>query len=89
MLEIFGFSVAVVAFGTLAIGKRISAILAGSVVIGAFLIIRLAGVLLASGDEETFFSVFGAWAWVALLAVFLRFMVGIQAGKAHDEVELF
>jgi len=81
MLEIFGFSVAVVAIGTLARGRKISFLLAGSLVIAIFLLIRLAALLLARDNEETFFSVFGAWAWAALVVLFLKFMVAVRTIK--------
>lgn len=85
ILEVLAVAIAVGGIGTLARGKKISPVLAGGIAIGGFVVFRLGASLVLSGDNGILLSIFGAWGWVAWVAVFLRFIM--TSGRAKPDTQ--
>lgn len=80
MIEIIGLLIALGVIGTFARGKKISPQLAVGSAFTGWLVIEVVGVLTRSSDERIPFML-GAWIWIALVAGYLRFIVGAGLPK--------
>src|SRR5579871_4349543 len=83
-LEALGVLIAVAAIGTFARGKNLSPELAGGSAVSGYLLIRIAGILL-TGNEQGLYFIVGAWTWLAVIAGYLRFVVG--AGRVKPDMQ--
>jgi hypothetical protein len=84
MFEIIGLLIAVPAIISLARGRGASPLLAATIAVAGWAFIRFFGAfLLPSGEIRVLLVVF-AWAWIGLVALFLRFVVGASRAKADS-----
>jgi len=85
MFEIFGLVIAVTAVGTLARGRGTNPIVAGTIAAAGWVLLRfLAPAFIPPGDARLWL-IPGAWAWVALVAGYVRFVVGAGRPKADSK----
>lgn len=80
MIELFVLLIALGAIGTFARGKKISPQFAVGSAFAGWLMIEVMGVLTRSSDEGILFML-SAWIWLALVAGYLRFIVGAGLPK--------
>lgn len=81
MFEILGIVIALSGIGGLARGRGASPVLAGSIALAGWIVIGFFGPLFAPSENAKIAIAVGAWAWVAGVAVFLRFVVGASRPK--------
>lgn len=80
MFEIIGMVIAVSGIAALARGRGASPFGAGTAAVVGWITIRFGGSLLVSGDGVIWIML-GAWAWLAAVALFLRFVIGARMEK--------
>ena|SRR5690349_16028149 len=80
MLLLLGLAMAVTAICGLARGRGASPVLVGSVAVVGYLFIELVGGVLVP-QEDAWLPMLLAWAWVAAVAGYVRFVVGGRMKK--------
>ena len=76
MIEILLLIAALGGIASFARGRGVSPVAVGAVVLGGFVVIRLASMMLAITDDFRLALATAAWAWVGLVASFVRFVIG-------------
>jgi hypothetical protein len=79
MLEIIGLVVAVTGIAALARGRGASPVIAGTAAVAGWVLIEYGGAILLR--QNPYPLMIAAWAWVALVAGFVRFVVGAGRPK--------
>jgi len=85
MLELVGLAIAVTAISALARGRGASPILAGSVAVGGYVLILFGGMFFVPRGEARILLLVIAWAWIAVVAGYLRFVVGARLPKPDSK----
>ena len=81
MLEILGLFLAVGGIVALARGRGANPVLMAIIAVAGWVLIEYGGMFFVRGRESAFPLMLGAWAWVALVAGFVRFVVGASRPK--------
>ena len=80
MFEILVLVIAATGIATLARGRGASPVLMASIAVAGWVLIEFGGGMLVSGDNRLWVIV-AAWAWVGLIAGYVRFVVGAGRPK--------
>jgi hypothetical protein len=83
MLEIIALIIAITGIANVGRGRGVSPKLAGGMAFFGWLFFRLAGMLLSPSNEVGLFFLLAAWIWIAVVAGYLRFVVG--AGRPQPD----
>jgi hypothetical protein len=89
IFEILALILALTGIGTLARGKGVNPFLAGGIAFSGWWFIRFGVGLFVRSEGGGFLLVLIAWAWVAAVAGFLRFVMGAGGPKPDSKMELF
>lgn len=76
MFEILGLVIAVTAIAALSRGRGASPVVAGAAAVAGWFVINFVGPVVVPPGEGRFWLIVAAWAWIALVAGFVRFVVG-------------
>src|SRR5690349_13773464 len=76
IFEIIGLVVACTAIATLARGRGASPVMAVGAAVGGWAIIEFGGGMFLRNQEHWLWVLLAAWAWIGLVAVFVRFVIG-------------
>jgi len=76
VLEIIGLVIAVTAITALARGRGASPVIAGTVAVLGWVLLRFGALLFVRGESAPFVLLLASWAWIAAVAGFVRFVVG-------------
>jgi hypothetical protein len=81
MLEIIGLVIAATAIAGLARGRGASPLFMGSIAVGGYLLILFGGTFFVPRGEGRALLLIPAWAWIAVVAGYVRFVVGARMPK--------
>lgn len=81
ILEILGVLIAVTGIATFARGRGASPMVAGAVAVVGYVLLRFGGGFVLRNEDDTLWLLVAAWAWIALVAGFFRFVVGASRPK--------
>lgn len=86
ILEILGLVVAIGGIVTLARGRGASPTVAGTVAVAGWAALEIGGGLFIPLSEDSrFWLMVGAWAWIGVVALFVRFVVGASRSKPDSK----
>jgi uncharacterized paraquat-inducible protein A len=85
MFEIIGLVVACTAIATLARGRGASPVLAVGAAVGGWVMIEIGGGLFLPSGDYRLVLILSAWGWVALVAGFVRFVIGAGRPKPDSK----
>jgi hypothetical protein len=83
MLEIVILVIAVGGIATLARGRGTSPYLAGGVAVAGYVVLEFGGAFVVPPGDGRLVLMVAGWAWVGLVALFVRFVIG--AGKPKPD----
>lgn len=81
MFEIIGMAVAVSGIAALARGRGASPVFSGTIAALGWAAIRFGGLFLIPPGDGVLLLMLGSWAWLAAVALYLRFVVGARMAK--------
>lgn len=81
LIEIIGLIIVVGGIATLARGRGASPILMGVIAVAGFILIEFGGSYFIPAEEDHVFVEVAAWAWIAVVAGFVRFVIGAGRPK--------
>ena len=81
MFEIIGLVVAVTGIVALARGRGASPVVVGTIAVAGWALIEYGGLFLLPHGQSPFVLMLIAWAWVGMVAVYVRFIVGASRPK--------
>jgi hypothetical protein len=84
MLEILGLAIAVTAISGLARGRGAPPVLVGIVAVSGFVLIEFVGRFFVAGQDAWALMIL-AWAWIAAVAGYVRFVVGARMKKPDSK----
>jgi hypothetical protein len=76
VIEVLMLAAALGGIASFARGRGVSPVAAGAVALVGYIVIRMAGRLVAITDDTTLVLAIAAWVWVGLVASFIRFVIG-------------
>ena len=76
MFEIIGLIIVVGGIATLARGRGANPVLMGAIAVAGWILIEFGGPFLIPAGQDRLFLAVAAWAWIAVVAGFVRFVVG-------------
>jgi hypothetical protein len=85
MFELIGLFVAITAIAALARGRGASPVVAGVAAGGGWFLIEYGGMFLLPKGQSPFVLMLIAWAWIAAVAGFLRFVVGSRRAQPDGQ----
>ena|SRR5436305_11204673 len=86
IFEIFGLIVAATAIAALARGRGASPFIAGATAVTGWIFFRfLAPAFVPPGEARFWLALPGSWAWVALVAGYLKFVVAVGGPKPDSK----
>jgi len=85
MLEIIGLLIAVTGIVALARGRGASPVLVGTVVVAGWVLIEYGGLFFLPGGQSRYLLMLIAWAWIAVVAGYVRFVVGASRAKPDGQ----
>jgi hypothetical protein len=80
MFEILGLLIVVGGIATLARGRGANPVLMGAIAVAGWILIEYGGLFFIRAEDRLFLTV-AAWAWIAVVAGFVRFVVGAGRPK--------
>ena len=81
MLEIIGLIVAMGGIARFARGRGVKPVLAIAIALIGYLAIRFLSGAMITGPDAWLFVLLAAWAWIALVAIVIRFVIGARRPK--------
>jgi hypothetical protein len=81
MLGIFGLIIVVGGIATLARGRGANPVLMGAIAVAGWILIEFGGSFFIPAEQDRLFLTVAAWAWTAVVAGFVRFVVGAGRPK--------
>src|SRR5262249_4112422 len=85
MLEIIGLVIAVTAIVALARGRGASPVVAGIAAAAVWVLIEYGGLFLLPRGQSPYLLMLVAWAWIAAVAGYVRFVVGASRAKPDGQ----
>src|SRR5262245_26688751 len=85
MIEIICLVIAVTGITALARGRGASPIVMGTAAVAGWVLIEYVGVFFLPRSTSPFVLVFPAWAWIGLVAGYVRFAVGARRPKPDSK----
>jgi len=85
MLELIGLAIVVTGISALARGRGASPVLAGSIAVGGYVLIRIVAMFLVASDDARLLLLVLGWAWIAVVAGYFRFVVGRRLPKPDSK----
>ena len=85
MLEIIGLVVAVTGITALARGRGASPVVMGTAAVAGWVLIEYGGQFLLPRGTSAYALILPAWAWVGLVALYVRFIVGASRPKPDSK----
>jgi hypothetical protein len=85
MFEIIGLVIAVTGIAALARGRGASPVVMGTVAVAGWVLIEYGGLFLLPRGTSPFLLIVIAWAWIALVAGYVRFIVGAAHPKPDSK----
>ena len=81
MIELIVLAIAVTGIATLARGRGKSPVAAGTIAVVGYVLISYGGTIVVPPGDGRLLLLIAAWVWVALVAGYLRFIVGAGRPK--------
>lgn len=85
MLEIIGLFIAVGGIVALSRGRGASPVLMGIVAVAGWVVIEYGGMFFVHGPDSAYPLMIVAWAWIGLVAIYVRFVVGARRPKPDSK----
>jgi hypothetical protein len=85
MIEIIGLLIAVTGIAALARGRGASPVVMGTIAVAGWAIIEYGGLFLLPKGTSGYVLLFPAWAWIGLVAGYVRFIVGASRPKPDSK----